>query len=142
MRKYIIFRADKGEPGWKERKLQHTQGLTRILAEHFDSSDQPIPELGYRPREFVRIDGLHNPTEHGYSTHYRQGDWEVTRVESYTPDVSTAEFDMIVICFCKYSPVNGPVQPMPERRVSIDSFAGDEKGLEQWHESQKKPTEV
>ncbi|MBW4621529.1 MAG: hypothetical protein KME17_19480 [Cyanosarcina radialis HA8281-LM2] len=60
MRKYIIFRSEKREPGWKERKLQHTQGLTRILAEHFDSSDRPVPEPGYRPTEFIRVDALHD----------------------------------------------------------------------------------
>ena len=43
MRKYIIFRAQKRQPGWKERKLQHTQGLTRILAEHFGYSLPDVP---------------------------------------------------------------------------------------------------
>jgi len=55
MRKYMIFRAQKREPGWEKRKLEHTQGLTRILTEHFDSSDRPIPEPGYRPTEFVAV---------------------------------------------------------------------------------------
>lgn len=142
MRKYIIFRAEKRESGWKERKLQHTQGLTRILAEHFDSSDSPIPEAGYRPTEFIRVDALHDPSEHGYSTHYRQGEWEVVRVETYTPDMPMGEFDMIVICHCKYSPVNAPLQPMPERQVSIDSFGGNQAAYEQWLASQKQPAEV
>lgn len=142
MRKYIIFRAEKREPGWKERKLQHTQGLTRILAEHFDSSDQPIPEPGYRPTEFIRVDSLHNPDEHGYSTHYRHGDWEVTRVETYTPDVPMGEFDMVVMCYCKYSPINASLKPMPDRQVSVDSFGGDKEAYEQWLETQKRPAEV
>lgn len=141
MRKYIIFRAEKREPGWKERKLQHTQGLTRILAEHFDSSDKPIPEPGYRPTEFIRVDALHNPEEHGYSTHYRKGDWEVTRVETYTPDDS-GEFDLIVICYCKYTPINALLNPMPDRQVSVDSFGGDEAAYAQWLDSQKSPAEV
>jgi len=81
MRKYMIFRAQKREPGWEKRKLKHTQGLTRILAEHFDSSDRPIPEPGYRPTELVQ-----DPNQSGESTHYRPGDWEVVRVETYTPD--------------------------------------------------------
>ena len=74
MHKYIIFRAEPRTPGWKDRKFQHTQSLTRILTEHFDSSDDPIPEVGYRPPEFVRVEAEHDPDRHGYSTHYRTGD--------------------------------------------------------------------
>lgn len=142
MRKYIIFQADKREPGWEKRKLEHTQGLTRILTEHFDSSNKPIPEPGYRPTEFVRVDSLHNSKQHGYSTHYRAGDWEVVRVETYTPDVPIGEFDMVVICYCKYSPINAPLKPMPERQISIDSFGGNKEAYEQWLASQKQTAEV
>ena len=141
MRKYIIFRAQKRQPGWKERKLQHTQGLTRILAEHFDSSDKPIPEPGYRPPEFVRVEALHDSSQHGTSTHYRPGDWEVTRVEAYTPDIPMGEFDLVVICDCQYNPINAPLSPMPERQVSIDSFGGDKAAYEEWLASQKEPIE-
>ncbi|NEQ73600.1 MAG: hypothetical protein F6K23_11325 [Okeania sp. SIO2C9] len=115
--KYIIFRAEKDEPGWESRKLEHTQQLTRILTEHFDSSNKPIPEPGYRPTEFIRVDALHNTEEHGYSTHYRQGDWEVSPVETYTPDLPIGKFDVVAICYCKYNPINAPLQPMPKRQV-------------------------
>lgn len=139
MRKYIIFRAEKREPGWKERKLQHTQGLTRILAEQFDSSERPLPEPGYRPPEFVRVDALHDPNHHGTSTHYRAGDWEVTRVETYTPELPMGEFDMIVICYCQYSPIDADLKSMPQRQVSLDSFGGDQAAYEQWLATQKEP---
>ena len=143
MRKYIVFQAErKDKTDWRNRKLQHTQALTWILAEHWDSSDKPIPEPGYRPSEFIRVDTLHNLEEHGYSTHYRTGDWEVKRVETYTPDVPMGEFDMVVICYCKYNPINAPLKPMPERQVSIDSFGGDKEAYEQWLEAQKQPAEV
>lgn len=143
MRKYIIFQAEKKDKtDWRNRKLQHTQALTWILAEHWDSSDKPIPKPGDRPLEFIRVDSLHNPQEHGYSTHYRKGDWEVTRVETYTPEFPTSGFDMIVLCYCKYSPINAPLKPMPERQVSVDSFGGDEAAYQQWLESQKEPAEV
>jgi hypothetical protein len=85
MHKYIIFRAEPRTPGWKDRKFQHTQSLTRILAEHFDSSDGPIPEVGYRPPEFVRVETEHDPDRHGYSTHYRTGDWEVRELRLILP---------------------------------------------------------
>lgn len=144
MRKYIVFRAEKRSPDWKERKFQHTQALTDILAEHYDCSDKPIPEPGYRPTEFIRVDQLHDPKQHGYSTHYRKGDWEVTRVETYTSDLPTphSQYDMVVICHCKYNPINAPLKPMPERQVSVDSFGGDKEAYEQWLESQKQPAEV
>jgi hypothetical protein len=137
MRKWIVFRADKRQPGWEKRKFQHTQSLTKILAEHFDSSDGPIPEVGYRPSEFVRVETEHDPDRHGYSTHYRTGDWEVARVETYTPDIPIGEFDMVVICYCQYSPIDAPLKPMPERQVSVDSFRGDKEAYQRWLESQK-----
>jgi hypothetical protein len=136
MRKYIIFRAEKRQPGWQDRKFQHTQGLTRILAEHFDSSNKEIPEPGYRPLEFVRVDNAYDADKHGHSTHYRKGDWEVARVETYTPDIPIGEFDVVVICYCKYNPINAPLKPMPDRQVSVDSFGGDESAYKQWLESQ------
>jgi hypothetical protein len=142
MRKYIIFQAEGDDPDWENRKLQHSQALTWIIAEHWDSSNKPIPEAGDRPLEFVRVDALHNPDEHAYSTHYRTGDWEVARVETYTPDLPMGEFDMIVICFCKYSPINAPLHPMPDRQVSVASFNGDETAYQQWLETQKQPANV
>jgi hypothetical protein len=146
MRKYIIFQAEKADKtDWRNRKLQHTQALTWILAEHWDSSNKPIPEPGYRPLEFVRVEELHNPKEHGYSTHYRRGNWEVSHVETYSPDVPMGAFDVIVICYCKYVPmtegrsqtIDAPLKPMPDRQVSVDSFGGDKIAYEQWLESQK-----
>ncbi|OUC14238.1 MAG: hypothetical protein B0A82_13210 [Alkalinema sp. CACIAM 70d] len=143
MRKYIIFQAEKSDKtNWRNRKLQHTQALTWILAEHWDSSDKPIPEPGYRPTEFIRVDQLHDPKEHGHSTHYRKGDWEVTRVETYTPDLPLGDYDMVVICYCKYNPINAPLKPMPERQVSLASFGGDETAYQQWLESQKETADV
>lgn len=142
MHKYIIFQAEGEDPNWKERKLQHSQALTWIISEHWDSSDKSIPEPGYRPKEFVHVDALHDPSQHPHSTHYRKGDWEVVRVETYTPDVPMGKYDMVVICYCKYSPINAPLNPMPERQVSVDSFGGDETAYKEWLEAQKEPAEV
>ncbi len=138
MFKYIIFRADEYQPGAGDRKLQHTQGLTNILAEYFDASDSPIPEPGYRPTDFVRVEAEQVPGKHGWSTHYKSGDWEVSRVEEYTPDLPMGtEFGMVVICYCKYSPVDAPLRPMPDRIVSLDSFGGNEDRYREYMESQK-----
>ncbi len=144
MKKYIIFRAEGNASGSEHRKLEHTGSLTRILAEHIDCGNKPLPEIGYRPTEFVRVEQLHDPTFHGSSTHYRKGDWEVVRVQSYTPDIpiSSGDYDMIVICTCRYNPVNAPLKPMPERQVSVDSFGGDREAFSQWLESNKETAEV
>lgn len=140
MHKYMIFRAEPRMPGWQDRKLQHTQSLTKILAEYFDSSDKDIPKPGYRPIELVRVEEEHDPNLHAHSTHYKTGNWEVTRVETYTPDVPNGEFDLIVICYCQYSPINAPLKPMPERQVSKDSFGGENEAYERWLDSQDKET--
>ena len=63
MQKYIVFQAESGEDeGWRQRKLQHSQALTFIIAENWDSSNEPIPEPGYRPVEFVRVESEHDKT--------------------------------------------------------------------------------
>lgn len=110
MRKWIIFRAEKRQPGWEDRKYAHTGSLTKVLCEHFDCSDQAIPEPGYRPKEFVPVEQCADANYPEASTHYRVGDWEVSRVETYTPEVPMGEFDMVVVCYCKYAPVNAPLE--------------------------------
>jgi hypothetical protein len=137
MGKWIIFRADKRQPGWENRKFEHTQSLTKILAEHFSYGDRDLPEVGYRPPEFIRVEQFEDPSFKGASTHYRKGDWEVSRVETYTPDVPMGDYDMIVVCTCQYNPINAPLKPMPERIVSLDSFGGDQEAYDRWLESQK-----
>ncbi len=142
MHKYIIFQAEPDAEGWENRKLEHTQAITRILAEHWDSSSKPAPEPGYRPKEFIHVNALHDPSQHAHSTHYRKSDWEVVRVETYSSDLPMGKYDMIVICYCRYNPINAPLHPMPQRQVSVDSFGGDEAAYQQWLESQKSPAEV
>ncbi|WP_229423988.1 hypothetical protein [Moorena producens] len=50
MRKWIVFRAEKRQPGWKERKYAHSGSLTKTLFEHYDCSDKALPEPVYRPK--------------------------------------------------------------------------------------------
>ena len=142
MRKWIVFRAEKRQPGWEERKYAHTGSLTKTLFEHYDCSDKALPEPGYRPPEFLRVNQLADSNYPEASTHYRDSDWEVTRVETYTPDLPTGKYDMIVICYCQYNPINAPLHPMPERQVTVDSFGGDEAAYKEWLASQKHPAEV
>lgn len=133
MKKWIVFRADKRQPGGLERKYAHTGSLTKNLFEHFDSSDSALPEPGYRPPEFVRIEESISPHFPLASTHRRDSDWEVVRVETYTPDIPLGMcFDMIVICICQYKPIDAPLKPLPEIQVSLDSFGGDEVAHSNW----------
>ncbi|MGK7928351.1 MAG: hypothetical protein AB4290_24445 [Spirulina sp.] len=122
MRKYIIFQTEPSAEGWRDRKLQHTQALTRILAEHWDSSDRPLPEPGYRPLEFVRLEECRDRQAPLASTHYRPGNWEVVRVETYPADRPGGAFDLIAICHCQYAPIQAPLKPMPDRKITPDSY--------------------
>ena len=119
MSKYIIFKAESAPSDkWEEMLLAHTGAFTFILAEHYDSSNSPLPEPGYRLREYHRIEQFVDPKFPGASTHSRVGDWEVVRVEKYTTDLPTTEFEEIVICYCQYSPVSTPLEPLPKIQVS------------------------
>lgn len=52
------------------------------------------------------------------------------------------EFDLVVICYCQYNPINAPLKPMPERQVSLDSFGGNKEAYDRWLSSQKQPQNV
>lgn len=141
MRKYIIFRTQGEDPQWRERKLQHSGSLTWIIAEHWDSSNKSLPEPGYRPPEFFKMD---DSDALGGKTHWRVSDWEVVRVETYEHEVGSpyAEYDVVVMCYCQYNPIDAPLQPMPERQVSVESFGGDREAYDRWLRSGEKPTQV
>ena len=113
-RKYIIFRADwSEEEGAENRILAHTGAITDILAEHFDSSSKPIPEPGYRLREYHRINKFAQKQFPDASTNSRIGDWQVTRVEEYKTESPSSDFDAIVVCYCQYSPISTALEPLP-----------------------------
>ncbi|MBR8829241.1 MAG: hypothetical protein DSM107014_15310 [Gomphosphaeria aponina SAG 52.96 = DSM 107014] len=119
MGKYIIFKTESASAeGWETRKLNHTGALTNILAEHYDASDAPLPEVGYRIREYHQIEPFTDSKFPGASTHSRTGDWKVTKVEEYLPNLPNSELESIVICYCKYAPVMTPLDPLPKIQVS------------------------
>jgi hypothetical protein len=105
VKKWILFKTESASSqGWKERKLQPAGHLTRILAEYLDCSDKALPEPGYRPREFAHFEEPVDPNFPAASTHVRWSDWEVIRVEQFK-SVDSAEYDRIVVCYCRYSPI-------------------------------------
>ncbi len=116
-RKYIIFRADWSEEHGAETRLLHTGALTDIIAEHFDSSNSPPPEVGYRLREYHHIQQFTDSTFPHASTHSRMGDWVVCRTSQYTPSGECEDFEAVVICYCRYSPVTTALLPLPEVQV-------------------------
>lgn len=131
MSKWIIFRAEARQPGWETRRSP-VGGLTKFLKEYLDWSDKPIPEPGYRFDQFLKVPESVDSSRPLAHTHYREGDWEVTRVERYPAGDHGAEFDEIVVCYCKFSPVANPVlHPMPKAQVSADSF-GSEEACQAW----------
>jgi hypothetical protein len=133
MSKWIIFQADGGQPGWETRKSP-VGGLTGFLKEYFDFSDRPIPEPGYRFAQFIQVPEFIDPARPLSKTHYREGDWEVTRVECYHA-TDSAKYDEIVVCYCKFSPVTNPVlHPMPKAKVTAESF-GSEEAYQAWKQS-------
>jgi hypothetical protein len=82
-------------------------------AEHYDGSKKPIPQPGYRLRDFHTVEKFIDPQFPGASTHSRVGDWEVTKVEEYVPNLPTGGFESVVICYCHYSPMVTPLEPLP-----------------------------
>ncbi|MDJ0798361.1 MAG: hypothetical protein QNJ51_16340 [Calothrix sp. MO_167.B12] len=119
MGKYIIFKAESmSAEGWEDRRLAHTEAFTSILAEHYDSSNMPLPEPGYRLREYHCVSKFAQAKFPDASTHSRIGDWEVIRVEQYTRKIPNDDFEAVVICYCRYSPVTTPLEPMPDIQAS------------------------
>ena len=120
MSRYIIFKADERDETfdrWEEMLLKHTGAFTFILAEYYDSSDRPIPQQGYRLREYYHIEPFSDDRFPQSSTHSRIGDWEVARVCSYDSRDREAELEEIIICYCRYVPIESPLEPLPQTQV-------------------------
>jgi hypothetical protein len=116
---WIIFRAEPDQPGW-ETRLDPTGGFTHYLTEHRDFSGKgKIPAVGYRFPVFLRNENAATQSNIG-STHYRQGDWVVTKVECYpagSPDCSCQE---IVVCYCKFDPIESELVALAESKISVE----------------------
>jgi len=110
METWIIFHAEPNQPGWEERKLP-MGGLTDILNEQWDYSGR-IPEVNDRFRQFLRIEEFVEPQSPQSSTHSREGDWVVTRVERYPSGSADCSKREIVLCYCKFEPVLSVLEPM------------------------------
>ena len=95
---WIVYKTEAmNYPGWEDRMLMPKGSLTNILEENWSAEENPtIPEPGDRTRTYK------SESEDGSITHASQGDWVVTRVERF----ASFDTDMrIVVCYCKYEPV-------------------------------------
>jgi hypothetical protein len=120
MSKYIIYRAGWGHD-WDKRKLAHSNSLTDILCENFDGSDASIPQIGDRPTVFVRVPDAVDPVIHGEEgkTHSRDADWVVDRVDTFESKSEWSEYELIVICYCKYDPIDADLYAIAEGKSSF-----------------------
>ncbi len=119
-RKYIIFRADWDQEYEADTRLLPSGAITDILAEHFDSSGSSVPSVGYRPSDYHHIEQFADSSFPRASTHSRMGDWVVTRTSEYAP-ATPGEFEAIIICYCRYSPITTPLEPLPEVQLHLVS---------------------
>jgi hypothetical protein len=115
--RYIIYQADFDDShGWEARKLAHTQSYTFILHENWGEPDLPLPKPGDRPLDFLQVPSMYDPAKHGWSTHYRPSDWQVARVTRFVPEGEPdKDYEEVVICVCRYAPIDAPLMPMPDR---------------------------
>lgn len=121
--RWVIFREAEGQglvEGWGNRKFAHSDALTFILDEHYDSTGAEPPEAGYRLSEYKAETG-------DRLTHYRKGDWVVVKTEVFVPNIPIGnEFDEIAVCYCAYDPIKPKWRAFNSRSIaSLDSFGGD-----------------
>lgn len=109
---WILFHAESDQPGWETRKLP-MGGLTDLLDEQWDyTSSGSIPQVGDRLRQFHRVEEFIDPQFPESSTHVREGDWIVNRVEHYPASSPDCSKQAIVVCYCKFEPVRSELEPL------------------------------
>lgn len=114
---WIIFHCDGEQPGWENRK-NPMGNLTDILDEHWDYTlDGSMPKIGDRLRQFHRVEGFEDAIAPLSSTHVRDGDWIVTRIDRYPAASEDCEKREIVVCYCKFSPIASQLELLPKPEV-------------------------
>ena len=119
---WIIFIAEPDQPGWENRKLP-MGGLTDILDEQWDyTSKGAKPKIGDRFRQFLQVEEFIDPKFPGSSTHVRQGDWIISRVEEYLPQDQNSSKKAIVLCYCCFQPVISPLEPLSRASQEVGTL--------------------
>ena len=121
---WIIFVAEPEEPGWENRKLP-MGGLTDILDEQWDyTSSGATPQVGDRLRQFLQVEEFIDPKFPGSSTHVRDGDWLVSRIEEYLPSGGESSKKAIILCYCRFEPATSPLEPLSRATPSQRELVG------------------
>ena len=113
MGRYIIFKTETADAkGWEERQLLPGGGLTDVLGEYYDSSDRPLPQPGYRLRDYQQLPEAIDQAFPQASTHSRLSVWQVSRVEVYEAKQAGSSFEAIAVCYCAYVPIEARLEPL------------------------------
>lgn len=111
---WIIYKADSGNsPGWENRMLMPSGGLTDIVAEEWDWSGV-MPQVGERVRDYENLSDPGNGVTHG-----KDGDWIVTKVDSFSSPTSPLN---VVICTCQFQPIESDWQEIPRGKPITDEI--------------------
>lgn len=116
----IVFQVDLEDPNWGDW-VDPMGGLTRILTEHWNAED--IPPLGYRFRQYTKLEKEADSNFLNASTHSRVGDWVVSGVERYVAKANNCEFREIAICTCRFEPVEPQWQKMNPSQTTLTHFS-------------------
>lgn len=109
---WILFQAEPDQPGWETRHLP-MGGLTDILTEQWDyTGTDKLPQVGDRFRQFLKIEEFVDDRFPESSTHAREGDWVVTRVEHYPASSPDCSKKAIVVCHCRFDPIRSELEPL------------------------------
>ena len=101
---------------------------------------EPGNEYNHLGLLYHRVSESANPDFPKETTHSRVGDWEVARVEEYAATNPDSDYDIVVICYCKWTPVESVLEPLPKAQITADSFGGNEGEYQQYLE--RSPLEV
>lgn len=113
-----IFMVDADAVGWLERRLSHSNSLTRILATQTLYGDR-VPHAGDRVPQF------NNQSEDAPTTHWALSDWLVFRVDVFKPVSSSGvpENDVIYYCYCVHDPIVPEWQELSEAQPISEPVA-------------------
>lgn len=140
MKRLIIFKtADPQAEGWEHRTFPGG-ALSDILAQHYDYSDRPLLEPGYRLPEFKHDDSTATFDHRGGITHRRESPWKVVRVEEFVGNTGLESLEEVAIAYCEYAPLSESENPWTETEpahISPNSFGGDMEAFEQWRSKQQ-----
>lgn len=118
---WIIYKAESGNsPGWEDRTLMPSGGLTDILAEEWDWSGV-MPQVGERVRDYENLSDPGNGVTHG-----KDGHWIVTEVNSFNSPTCPLK---IVICTCQFQPIESEWEEIRRGKPITDEIlASSAKG--------------